>query len=261
MSGEPHSRLAAVGAGLSTVAAGAALSRSFRSLFEYAEAAEAAAVKEELQRSLFEREPSAPGYRFRLERCWDPSGSTCVFVMLNPSTADDVVDDPTIRRCLGFAVRLGHGRLIVLNVYPCRATDPDALPAAIRAAPPLMAGENERVARLVFEGLSAADDVVAGWGAWFDRYRSGPPAGVSPLEVLRIAEAAGVRRVLCLRQTRSGAPAHPLYLPAALEPQIYWRADVDCSCDAGFVERAATPDEVDAGFELGVAFDLCRRCA
>ena len=62
-------------------------------------------------------------YRYRLDRRW-ADGPTCGFIMLNPSTADAEVDDPTIRRCIGFAKREACGALIVVNIYPLRATKP-----------------------------------------------------------------------------------------------------------------------------------------
>src|SRR3954470_11499675 len=65
-------------------------------------------------------------WRYRLTRYWGP-GSMLPFVMLNPSTADDEVDDPTIRRCMGFARREGLGGIVVANLYALRATYPKSL--------------------------------------------------------------------------------------------------------------------------------------
>lgn len=66
-------------------------------------------------------------YRYLLERHWDDTTSSCTFVMLNPSTADALVDDPTIRRCVGFAKSFGCGSLRVVNLYAYRATKPAEL--------------------------------------------------------------------------------------------------------------------------------------
>lgn len=67
-------------------------------------------------------------YRYRLDRLGALLGRGAVnFVMLNPSTADAEQDDPTIRRCLGYAFRWGFARLIVTNLYALRSTDPRAL--------------------------------------------------------------------------------------------------------------------------------------
>lgn len=69
-------------------------------------------------------------YRYRLERAWGTDGTnTVLFVMLNPSTADALEDDPTVRRCMGFAAHLDCARLLVGNLFAWRATDPRELQA------------------------------------------------------------------------------------------------------------------------------------
>lgn len=71
---------------------------------------------------------SADGlYRYRLGRTWCPSERGVVWVMLNPSTADAHFDDPTIRRCVGFARSWGMGWITVVNLYAFRATYPQEL--------------------------------------------------------------------------------------------------------------------------------------
>src|ERR1700677_1476546 len=77
-------------------------------------------------------------YRYRLERFWGP-GHALPFVMLNPSTADANIDDPTIRRCMGFSRREGAGGIIVVNLFAYRATEPSDLPAGAERIGP----ENE----------------------------------------------------------------------------------------------------------------------
>lgn len=70
-------------------------------------------------------------YRYRLTRTWDQclvcNRPPAVFVMLNPSTADASLDDPTIRRCVGFAKAWGCPGLTVVNLYALRSADPKAL--------------------------------------------------------------------------------------------------------------------------------------
>src|SRR5690349_3088795 len=110
-------------------------------------------------RSSMERGMVAHGrYRYRLWRCWLPGAATAVWVMLNPSTADDVRDDATIRRCLALTRAWGFGALEVVNLYGLRATDP----AALRVArDPVGPDNDEAVAGAARRG----DAVFAAWGA------------------------------------------------------------------------------------------------
>ncbi len=66
-------------------------------------------------------------YRYRLWRDWDPGAGRCVFVGLNPSTADEHTDDPTIRKCVGFAKRWGFGAIDMVNLFAYRSTSPKGL--------------------------------------------------------------------------------------------------------------------------------------
>ena len=131
-------------------------------------------------------------YRYRLDRRWG-NGPTMGFVMLNPSTADAEVDDPTIRRCIGFAKREGCGSLQVVNLFAFRATDPEELYAADDPVGP----GNDNHVRYV---LNRARIAVAAWGA----HRLARDPGD--------ALAKGWRRMVCLGKTKAGAPRHPLYV-------------------------------------------------
>jgi hypothetical protein len=150
---------------------------------------------------------SARTYRYLLTRIWDPSRSPAVFVMLNPSTADAFVEDPTIRRLAGqngFARREGAGGVVVVNLFALRSTDPRAL---LRHPDPI-GRYNDAFIR---QSINGGGVVVAAWGA----------AGVTGdrgREVARYLEARGVP-VQCLGRTSTGQPRHPLYVPgdAALE--------------------------------------------
>lgn len=141
-------------------------------------------------------------YRYRLRRTWAP-GRRVVFVMLNPNNADAVRDDPTIRRCVGFARRWGFGSLDVVNLFGYRAVDPRVLG---RVADPVGPDNDRHLARAV----RRADLVVCAWGA-------SRVARKRAAEVARILRVADVR---CLGLTKAGAPCHPLYLrgDAALRP-------------------------------------------
>jgi hypothetical protein len=117
-----------------------------------------------------------------------------LFVGLNPSTADEVADDPTVRRCRDFARRWGYGALCLANLFAYRATAPAVLRAA-RA--PVGRGNDRWLARLAV----GADVIVAAWGV------HGTFAGRD-----RAVTALLGDRLACLGVTKDGHPRHPLYL-------------------------------------------------
>lgn len=146
-------------------------------------------------------------YRYLLTRIWDPTVPPAVFVMLNPSTADALEDDPTIRRLAGangFARRMGAGGLVVVNLFALCSTDPRVL----RHHPDPVGRLNDVFIR---QATDQATTVVAAWGA----------AGVEHGRGARVADTLRRRShvLRCLGQTSTGQPRHPLYLPgdAALE--------------------------------------------
>lgn len=135
-------------------------------------------------------------YRYQLTRQWG-SGPCCLFVMLNPSTADAAEDDPTIRRCVSFAKREGCGWLAVLNLFAFRATKPAGMRAAADPVGPRNNGYLE-AARDLVDG-----PMIAAWGAhgsFMDRDQ--------------VVRAVFGNRLLCLNVTKGGQPGHPLYVPA-----------------------------------------------
>lgn len=138
-------------------------------------------------------------YRYTLQRGpWLTGQWTVLFVMLNPSTADDQRDDPTIRRCMGFAKTWGFQMMLVGNLYALRATDPHELHTAEDPIGP----ENDRwLARLVWE----ATETVVAWGA------TPRPRPERAQHVLDWLEAHG-GPITCLGRTKDGSPRHPLYV-------------------------------------------------
>ena len=147
-------------------------------------------------------------WRYRLERDVAVLASTrgaCAFVGLNPSTADETLDDPTIRRCMRFARDWGFRRLVMANAYAWRSTDPRGLWTADDPVGPGNDAHLEAIARDV-------ELVVCAWGT------HAKPDRVAA--VLAAIARAG-RKPYALRTTAAGAPAHPLYLPASLTP-IPW---------------------------------------
>ena len=139
-------------------------------------------------------------YRYSLSREWLGGDGTVLFVMLNPSTADASVDDPTIRRCIGFAQRWGYARLTVGNLYAYRATDPRELDDAAGAGVDPVGPENDDWLLRLSGG---ADEVIAAWGTKASAAREA--------RVLR--RLAPWCTINCLGTTKSGQPKHPLYLP------------------------------------------------
>jgi hypothetical protein len=139
-------------------------------------------------------------YRYALERSWDLADKRAIFVGLNPSTADERVDDPTIRRCVGYAKRWGCGSMVIVNLFALRSTDPKGLTLAIDPVGPDNAAH---VARHIQRYARAF--VVAAWGCI--------PPRVVPLAQLTIDEIKRRRGVRVLGLNGDGSPKHPLYLP------------------------------------------------
>jgi len=142
--------------------------------------------------------------RYRLWRRWAVTAPRVVFIMLNPSTADAARDDPTIRRCVGFARRWGFGSVEVVNLFAYRATRPAALR---RVGDPVGRSNDTHI----LEAVRRARRVVAAWGD------QGRLFGRDAEVIDRLRDVA---RLWCLGTTRLGCPRHPLYLrgTTSLEP-------------------------------------------
>lgn len=152
-------------------------------------------------------------YRYRLGREW-ADGPTAVFVMLNPSTADALRDDPTIRRCIGYAQRWGCGALMVANLYAWRATDPADLWTTEDSVGP----ENDaHLCAAVTIAAESGGPLVAAWGANARQDR-----------IDAVLALPGMDRLAALAVTKSGQPRHPLYLKADLSPQPWTAPAAAC---------------------------------
>ena len=134
-------------------------------------------------------------YRWSLWRSWNSTGDprVCTFVMLNPSTADGHRDDPTIRRCVGFARREGFTGIHVVNLFALRATNPKELKAA---HDPVGSGND----CVILDAVRSSEFTVAAWG------RHGPLSGRDKA-VLELLEGYPI---WCLGTTKKGQPRHPL---------------------------------------------------
>lgn len=144
-------------------------------------------------------------WRYTLTREVGPGETTLMVIGLNPSTADETKDDPTIRRCIGFARSWGAGRLVMTNLFAYRATDPMQMMGALVDP---VGPDND--AHLCEQAL-AADLILAAWGIHGSYlYRDS-----------KIRLMLGARPMTALGFTKSGAPKHPLYVPAATQPVWY----------------------------------------
>lgn len=133
-------------------------------------------------------------YRYSLLRLWDIELPRICFVMLNPSTADGEKDDPTIRKCIGFAKKLGYGSLDVVNLYAYRSTDPKELRKIAYPVGP----ENDKY---IQAAIARSYLVVAAWGI----------NATDPVRVNEVLDLIG--SAMCLGRTNKGAPRHPLFVP------------------------------------------------
>jgi len=141
-------------------------------------------------------------YRYALWRKWDEiqhGKGYAMVIGLNPSTADETEDDPTIRRCMAFARSWGYSGLCMANLFAYRATDPREMTTTSMP----VGEENDTY---LVDLAKKADVVVAAWGA--NGGHMGRDAVVRAL----------IPNLHYLRLTKSGYPGHPLYLPGDLKP-------------------------------------------
>lgn len=145
-------------------------------------------------------------FRYRLSRdlgVLDSIG-TLGWIMLNPSTADETRDDPTIRKVCGFTRRAGYGRVLVANLFPLRATSPRDLHAA-----PDRLGDREQADEAIRAVCRESACVVLAWGDHGARY----PQRV--IAVSQLVLRSGRPALALLGQTKGGQPRHPLMAPYA----------------------------------------------
>jgi hypothetical protein len=150
--------------------------------------------------------------RYRLHRHWRQPGEearTALFIMLNPSTADEFVLDHTVTKCTVFTKRWGCNTTRVVNIFPVRSTDPYAM----KRLPDPFYGDKVRADAVIVEEARTADLVICAWGI------HGAHRGRST-EVRRLLAGAGVRP-MCFGLTQRGEPFHPLMLPYGLQLQPF----------------------------------------
>lgn len=145
-------------------------------------------------------------WRTFLWRRWSESRPVANFLMLNPSTADELQLDPSCTRARGYAERWGFGGLIVTNLFAWRATDPADMAAA---RDPVGRGNDAAIIAAARE----AKLLVCAWGNY------GAHRGRSR-RVVALLRAAGID-LHVLKMNGGGEPAHPLYLRGSLRPQLW----------------------------------------
>lgn len=143
-------------------------------------------------------------YRYELTRVWDAQGPKVLFVMLNPSTATEVQNDPTVERCERRARALGFGGFRVVNIFAYRATDPKVMRAQ---ADPVGPGNDAAIIAAAAWGRQ----VICAWGSHGAHLGRG-----AAVEALLRARGGPLFQ---LGLTQSGAPKHPLYISYAVQPE------------------------------------------
>lgn len=134
-------------------------------------------------------------YRYSLERTWDEGKPTVLFICLNPSTADAINDDATVRRMVSFARQFGAGRLLVGNLFAFRSKNRNDL---LKAEDPVGPENDKYLSKLI----KAADIVIAAWGN-FGSYLN---------RSSQFKEMFKSHNIKCLALNQTGEPIHPLYV-------------------------------------------------
>lgn len=148
-------------------------------------------------------------YRYQLSRTLPTGNGACVFVMLNPSTADGLQDDPTIRRCLGFVQDWGFRELRVVNLFAWRATFPRDMLKQVDPVGPDGDG-------WILRATADARRIVAAWGA-----HSSPTVRRRADHVRALMLQHG-RAVHHLGLSKAGHPKHPLFLESSTYPTRWY---------------------------------------
>ncbi len=144
-------------------------------------------------------------WRYRLAQIWNEDKEPLYWLMLNPSTADEIKNDPTVERCERRARMWGYGGSVVFNIFAYRATEPKHM----RAAQDPIGPENDKWIRELAE-ISKTNMVIGGWGEHGEHLARGR-------KVMDMFNQSG-GKLYALKQNASGNPAHPLYIGYEKEP-------------------------------------------
>jgi len=145
-------------------------------------------------------------YRYELTRVWETNGRKALFVMLNPSTATEIQNDPTVERCERRARALEFGAFRVCNIFAYRATDPRDM----REQDDPVGPENDVA---ILRACDWADQIVCAWGTHGEHLARGPEME----QILR----AQPKKLFHLGLSQKGHPKHPLYIAYAVKPMVW----------------------------------------
>lgn len=146
-------------------------------------------------------------YRYQLWRRWGPADTPpAMFLMLNPSTADDVANDPTVERCQRRADQMGYGGLLVGNIFAYRSTLPRALYAC---TDPVGPGNDAAILGMARD----AGIVICAWGGHGKLHGRGE-------KVIQMLKSAGITPHALIINA-DGTPKHPLYIPYSVRPKVW----------------------------------------
>lgn len=143
-------------------------------------------------------------YRYRLWREWDTTKDGCCFVMLNPSTATETLNDPTIRRCIEFSKRWGYGRVEIVNLFGLRSTDPRGLREVADPVGP----DNIKA---IVDAVKISERAILAWGRHGAYLERGP-------DMMEKMEIFYPTKGYALMMNGDGSPRHPLYVSYSVEP-------------------------------------------
>ncbi len=155
-------------------------------------------------------------FRYWLRRDWDLTKVPISFLMLNPSTADEMVNDPTIERCQRRAITMGFGSMIIVNLFPFRMTDSKLLNTVDN-----LLGDATEADATILRAVELSEMTVCGWG----KHALAAPRAQHIMALLRqknLQNTSLQNKVMCLQLNADNSPQHPLYIGYAKQPVPYF---------------------------------------
>lgn len=148
-------------------------------------------------------------FRYLLRRDWDISKPAICFLMLNPSTATEIDNDPTIERCQRRAMTMNYGSMLIVNLFPFRMTDSRLLHTAAD-----LIGDIDLANQSIIDAVKESEITVCGWGSHVF-------ALARAKSVISILGEEHLSRIMCLDINQDGNPKHPLYVAYKQVPVPY----------------------------------------